>query len=74
MQANYITKAWNDAASLIACLNVNIWANKDIRVRQRRVITIENYDSCLAYYNYTFTKLMPYRLAKTPCTRLPAEV
>jgi hypothetical protein len=35
------------------------------------VITIELYDSCLAFYNYTFTRTNPYtKITRNSCAKL----
>ena len=54
-QAAYINRPCHDALSLVDCLNAKIFATKrPLRTRQRRLRTIEIWDSSIAHYNYTF--------------------
>ena len=76
MKACFIERPWTDAKSLIECLNANIFATREKfqRIRQRRVINIEIYDSQLAYFNFTFGKGHPRQRLfnpRRPCDKNP---
>jgi hypothetical protein len=75
--ATYIERPWHDIATLIDCLNMNKFSQRQkqpLRLRARRVINIGIEGSELAYFNFTFTRSNPNQRVinpRRPCEKVP---